>query len=123
MKQLMDSRTFTIASLNVRLQFLPSEKNGMWLLPSFSTFESSLADDAEIFFTLTVDDTLRPAKDKQLVRTFDTGNGDTVVYQLSDGSYQYIIRDIHNRDCCLLVTNERFTDCRCAIPGALRSIG
>lgn len=90
----MDSRTFTIAELNVRLQFLPSEKNGMWLLPSFMPFESPLADDDDIFFTLTVDDKLRPAKDKQLVRTFDTGNGDTVVYQLADGGYQYIIRDI-----------------------------
>lgn len=121
----MDSRTFTIAGLNVRLQFLPSEKNGMWLLPSFRTFESALADDADIFFTLTVDDTLRPAKDKQLVRTFDTGNGDTVVYQLPDGGYQYIIRDIHNRDCCLLIANEQFTDCRCALNGdwVMRSFG
>lgn len=121
----MDSRTFTIAELNVRLQFLPSEKNGMWLLPSFLPFESPLADDDDIFFTLTVDDKLRPAKDKQLVRTFDTGNGDTVVYQLADGGYQYIIRDIYNRDCCLLITNERFTDCRCALNGdwTMRSFG
>ena len=121
----MDSKTFNIAGLNVRLQFADSDKNGMRLLPSFKSFLSEPCDDDDLLFTLTVDDTLRPAKDKQLVRTFDTGNGDTVVYQLSDGGYQYIIRDIHNRDCCLLVTNERFTDCRCALNGdwVMRSFG
>lgn len=96
----------------------------MWLLPSFAPFQTEKEID-NYFFSLTIDDTLRPAKDKKLVRNFDTGNGDTLVYQLPDGGYQYIIRDIHGRDCCLLITNEHFTDCQCALNGdwTMRSFG
>ena len=121
----MDSKTFNIAGLNVRLQFADSDKNGMRLLPSFKSFLSEPCDDDDLLFTLTVDDTLRPEQEKTLVRTFDTGNGDTVVYRLPDGGYQYIIRDTRNRDCCLLIANEQFTDCRCALNGdwVMRSFG
>ena len=121
----MESKTFLIAGLRVNITFCDSDKNDMSLLPSFSTFltEDDAVDD--YFFKLTVDDSLRPAKDKQLVRKFDTGNGDTLVYQLPNGGYQYIIRDIHGRDCSLLITNERFTECRCALNGdwVMRSFG
>ena len=121
----MESKTFLIAGLRVNITFCDSDKNDMSLLPSFSTFltEDDAVDD--YFFKLTVDDSLRPAKDKQLVRKFDTGNGDTLVYQLPDGGYQYIIRDIYNRDCCLLITNEHFTQCKCALNGdyTMRSFG
>ena len=121
----MDSKTFNIAGLNVRLQFAHSDKNGMRLLPSFKSFLSEPCDDDDLLFTLTVDDTLRPEQEKTLVRTFDTGNGDTVVYRLPDGGYQYIIRDTRNRDCCLLIANKQFTDCRCALNGdwVMRSFG
>ena len=120
----MESKTFNIAGLTVRLVFAPSDKNSMLLLPSFAPFETA-EEGGDCFFRLTVDDALRPAQEKTLVRTFDTGNGDTVVYQLPDGGYQYIIRDIRNRDCCLLITNERFTDCQCALNGdwTMRSFG
>ena len=120
----MENKTFNIAGLDVRLNFAPSEKNSMLLLPSFAPFETD-KESGDCFFTLTVDDELREAEEKTLVRTFDTGNGDTVVYQLPDGGYQYVVRDIRNRDCCLLITNERFTDCQCALNGdwTMRSFG
>ena len=72
-----------------------------------------------------VDDSLRPAKEKKLVRKFDTGNGDTIVHQLPDGGYQYIVRDIMGNDCCLLIANDKFTHCRCALNGdwVMRSFG
>ena len=120
----MENHSFKIAGLNVQIIFTDSDKNSMQLLPSFRTFETNEAVD-DLFFTLTVDDALRPAKEKQLVRNFDTGNGDTLVYQLPDGGYQYIIRDTRNRDCCLLIANKQFTDCRCALNGdwVMRSFG
>lgn len=120
----MESNTFKIADFNIRILFEESKKNGMWLLPSFDNFKSSEQTD-DYFFTLTVDDSMRPSKDRKLVRKFDTGNGDTLVYQLPDGGYQYLIRDVYNRDCCLLITNEHFTDCRCALNGdwTMRSFG
>ena len=121
----MENKTFRIADFKVKLSFQDSKKNGMWLLPSFAPFETTDDEDSDYFFKLTIDDSLQPAEEKTLVRTFDTGNGDTVVYQLPNGGYQYTIRDIRNRDCCLLIANEQFTDCRCALNGdwVMRSFG
>ena len=98
----------------------------MLLLPSFRNFALPAGKaPADLMFTLTVDDQLRPAKNKKLVRKFDTGNGDTLVYLLNDGGYQYIIRDIYNRDCCLLICNRDFSVCQCALNGnwTMRSFG
>ena len=121
----MNSNYFRIADLNVCIQFADGQSNDMSLLPAFKVFRSDEVASDDLFFTLLVDDNVRPAKDRQLVRKFDTGNGDTVVYQLPDGGYQYIIRDIYDRDCCLLVCNVDFTACRCALNGdyTMRSFG
>ena len=108
------------------MRFADDTVNNLSLLPSFSVFQTEEVPASEsLFFTLTVDDSLKVAREKSLVRKFDTGNGDTVVYQLPDGGYQYIIRDIYNRDCCLLITNEYFTQCKCALNGdyTMRSFG
>lgn len=119
----MTTNYFRIADHEVCLRFADSS-NSMSLLPSFEAF-NIVEPAGEILFTLTVDNTLRPAKKKHLVRKFDTGNGDTVVWNLPDGGYQFIIRDIHDRDCCLLVCNSNFSDCRCALNGdwIMRSFG
>ncbi|MBR1484781.1 MAG: hypothetical protein IJ612_03705 [Prevotella sp.] len=121
----MNSNYFRIADLNVCIQFADGQSNDMSLLPAFKVFRSDEVASDDLFFTLLVDDNVRPVKDRQLVRKFDTGNGDTVVYQLPDGGYQYIIRDIYDRDCCLLVCNVDFTACRCALNGdyTMRSFG
>ncbi|MBP5340166.1 MAG: hypothetical protein J6Z14_12850 [Prevotella sp.] len=120
----MESNYFCIGGHNICLQFSDTKANSMELLPSFVTF--CLEDCPQnLLFTLTVDDSLRPMKERKLVRKFDTGNGDTVVYQLPDGGYQYIIRDIHNRDCCLLICNKDFSQNQCALNGdwVMRSFG
>jgi len=116
---------FSISGLIVRLIFAPEGQNDMDLLPSFRTFATEGVDDDELFFTLEIDDRLRPSKERTLVRSFDTGNGDTVVYQLNDGGYQYIIRNIAGNDCCLLETNQSFSLCRCALRGdwTMRTFG
>jgi hypothetical protein len=68
---------------------------------------------------------LRPEHDKKLIRNFDTGNGNTAVYVLPDGGYQYIIKDIYDRDCCLLICHNQFRECKCALNGdwTMRSFG
>lgn len=120
----MDSNTFVIADHHIKVVFADSSVNSMALLPSFGPFRIQ-GNDKPLLFTLTVDDSLRPAKDKQLIRNFDTGNGDTLVHQLANSGYQFIIRDIHGRDCCLLITNSDFSDCHCALNGdwVMRSFG
>ena len=102
---------FLIAGHQVCIRFADTTVNSMTLLPSFGAFQCCQESD-DFLFTLMVDDTIRPAANKKLVRKFDMGNGDTVVYQLPDGGYQFIIRDIHDRDCCLLIANRDFSDCR-----------
>jgi len=121
----MSNYYFSIASHGVLICFKDESVNGMHLLPSFGTFCSVEGTEDHLLFRLTVDDTLRPAKERHLVRKFDTGNGDTLVYQLPDGGYQYIIRDIYDRDCCLLICNADFSDCQCALNGdwTMRSFG
>ena len=96
----------------------------MSLLPSFRPFVSNDIPE-RILLTLIVDDTTKPVKERKLIRKFDTGNGDTIVCLLNDGGYQFIIRDIHNRDCCLLIANSDFSECRCALNGdwGMRSFG
>ncbi len=122
----MQAHNFKIAELNVRIVFADSEKNNIKLLPSFAPF-STEAFKEDLFFQLTVDDQLRPMpkEERKHIRNFDTGNGDTIVDKLEDGGYQYIIKDIKGADCCLLITNKDFSDCRCALNGNynMRSFG
>ena len=122
----MQAHNFKIAELNVRIVFAGSEKNSIKLLPSFAPF-STEAFKEDLFFQLTADDQLRPVpkEERKHIRNFDTGNGDTIVDKLEDGGYQYIIKDIKGADCCLLITNKDFSDCRCALNGNynMRSFG
>ena len=140
------SHWFCIAGHHICINFNDdNSQNNMSLLPSFQPFtlpspppfcrggetvpKASPAGEglegASPLFTLDVDDSLRPAKEKKLVRKFDTGNGDTVVHQLPNGGYQYIVRDVMDNDCCLLIANDKFTRCRCALNGdwTMRSFG
>ncbi len=121
----MENNYFRIADHNICIRFQDTTTNNMGLLPSFDAFLQKAAPEGQLLFRLIVDDSTRPAKERSLVRKFDTGNGDTLVYQLPDGGYQYIIRDIHDRDCCLLVCNSDFSECQCALNGdwVMRSFG
>ena len=119
MAQAQEEYVFCIAGFHIGISFAASGVNGLQLIPSFRPF---LREDARepLMFSLTVDDTLRPVpkERRRPIRTFDTGNGDTVVDLLDDGGYQYIIKDIHGRSCCLLQTNKDFSVCRCALNGS-----
>jgi hypothetical protein len=110
---------FRIAEFNVQIIFKGSGRNGIHLLPSFEPFRVDSLNDEATLFQLTVDDTLkpRPKNTRERIKKFDTGNGDTIVDQLNDGGYQYIIKDINGTDCCLLITNKDFDKCYCALNG------
>lgn len=116
---------FRIADFYISIVFENSNQNSISLLPSFSVFETEQPETDCLLFTLTVDDNLQPAQEKELIKKCDTGNGDTLVYTLPDGGYQYIIKDIYNNPCCLLHTNKDFSLCTCALNGTatMRSFG
>ena len=118
---------FRIAGLYVKIIFLPSQRNSVSLIPSFQPFACKEVADSDLFFQIYVDDNLRPVpKDQRsLIRDFDTGNGNIIVYQLTDGGYQYVIKDINGYSCALLITNKNFVHCHCALNGNydMRSFG
>ena len=113
-----DVNLFSVAGHRIKIQFKESEYNSMRLIPSFEPFRIH-DEEGDFLFQLTVDDQLRPIpkEKRERLREFDTGNGVTVVDMLEDGGYQYIIRDIEDRDCCLLQCNKDFSDCKCALNG------
>lgn len=117
---------FCIAGLNLKITFENPEVNSMRLLPSFKPFQTKKWD-GELFFKLNVNDNLKPVpkEKKERIRTFDTGNGDTIVDLLDGGGYQFIIKDVKGYDCCMLQTNKDFSDCRCALNGSydMRTFG
>lgn len=131
----MDKEFFLkIADHKVRILFAEGNGiNSMKLLPSMDSF---IIDDSEsdkyteskserLLFELVVDDSLQPSEGRKKLQSFDTGNGDAVIYTLPDGGYEYIIKDIRGRSCCLLNTNRDFTSCKCALNGdwTMRSFG
>ena len=119
-----DTNLFRIADFLVRVTFSDTDTDGMALLPSFRAFRCEKAD-GEVLLDMTVDNSLRPRRDGQKIRNFNTGNGHTLVHKLPDGGYQFIIRDTLERDCCLLQADSRFAVCRCALNGTrdMRSFG
>lgn len=115
--------TFNVADHIVRIvdnntEASDAKPSVVALIPSFKNF---YVDDNECnaLFTLTVDDSIRPVpKDqRQRIRAFDTGNGETIVDEITTGGYQYIIKNTDGRDCCLLICNGDFSVCRCALNG------
>ncbi len=109
---------FRIAENNIRIVFEDSEINSLALIDSFQPFKVDKTDE-DLLFQLTVDDNLQPVprERRHRIRAFDSGNGDTIVDRLDDGGYQYIIKDINGRGCCLLITDKDFYNCRCALNG------
>jgi len=136
----MSTHYFSIAEHLIRIDFENSIsnkesiegvvhhfQNDLRLLPSFGPFKADNIEGKPLFFHLTVNDSLCPIPkaERERIRKFDTGNGETVVDLVNDGGYQYIIKDINGNECCLLRSNKNFDECQCALKGNynMRSFG
>lgn len=121
--------TYRVAELPLRITYAEGQVNGTHLLPSFLPFRIENEDikEEDLFFSLIVDDTLRPVSkaERTRIRNVDTGNGETIVDQLSNGGYQFIVKDIAGNSCCLLITDKDFRYCQCALNGSfgMRTFG
>lgn len=117
---------FKVADHHVCIEFKQEGINHIELISSFTPFVTTDIDEPCLFHFV-VDDTLKPVvkAERERIRVFDTGNGETVVDLLKDGGYQYIVRDLKGHDCSLLITNKEFTECRCALNGdhSMRTFG
>lgn len=113
-----------IAGLDVAINYASCRCDLLDFVPSAEPFLVG-KPDGEPIIRLSVDDSLRPAAGRKLMRTFDTGNGDTMVYTLPDGGYQFIIKDVMGRSCCLVVADKHFSNCQLALNGNqdMRSFG
>lgn len=122
----MENKLFRIADFDICIRFADSAVADADLLTSFLPFAINLPTKGQQpLLTMTVDNTMQRDKNRQLIRSFDTGNGDTVVYRLSDGGYQYVICNLEGEACCLLETHDHFSACFCATRGnnAMRHFG
>lgn len=116
---------FNVAELAFSITFAESEFNGINLIPSFTPFEQNNGEN--LIFQLSVDDKTRPVPKvrRERIRNVDTGNGITIVDEIKGGGYQFIIKNIHDDNCCLLIANEDFSKCQCALNGTfgMRAFG
>ena len=114
----MKDNIYRVAELDMKIQFAESTTNNKQLIESFEPFRVS-ALKGSILFHLTIDDNTQPypKEKRERIRNFDTGSGHTIVDKLDDGGYQFIIRDIYDADCALVITNADFSECRCALNG------
>lgn len=110
---------YRIADFNVEVTFSTDGVNDERLIPSLAPFRiDGKEDGTDFLFRLNVDDALPPMREnRERIGKFDTGNGDTIVDRFPDGAYQYIIKDVEGRECCLLQTNASFSQCSCALKG------
>ena len=118
---------FEIAEHFIRIEYQDENVPLYSLLPSFEPFRCEAVDEDKLLFSLVINPDLKVVdKEKRhRIRAFDTGNGDTIVDRISDGGYQYVIKDINKRSCALLICNKDFHSCHCALNGNLnmRSFG
>ncbi len=109
---------FIVGGHALTLRFRNEQNRDALLLPNFQPFRVAEASSPTLF-TLTIDDTTPPVDKNQRTRikSFDTGNGQVVVDHLANGGYQYIVKDLRDRECALLISDKQFSHCQCALKG------
>ncbi len=112
------SHMFCVADHNLFIRFSGNHDQGIDLLPSLRPFAVDEVSEDDLLFTLTVHEKLQPVQEYELVKTFDTGNGDTIVHRLGNGGYQFIIKNLRGDSCCLLQSDAEFARCECAVRGS-----
>ena len=96
------------------------------LIQSLEPFKKE-SEPANPLLKLVVTNDLKPysPEDTELIRDIDTGNGMTLVDVLPSGGYQFHIRNLQDKLCCLLHTNKDFSLCYCKLEGnfSMRNFG
>lgn len=111
---------YRIAGHNIRISFEGEENRLRRMLHSYEPFRTDGCEDSELLFHIRIEKELKEVEEEErrLIRDVDTGNGMTRVDKKKDGGYQFLVRDIYGKNCGLLITSPRFTDCQCALRGS-----
>lgn len=122
-----ETRYFCIAEHYVKVNFLDTTHNNMYLLRSYYPFLVESAEGHELLFEITIDDNLQPIpKDKrERVRDFETGNGRIVVDLIEGGGHQFIFKDMEGTECSMFQITPDGKQVKCALTGNfdMRSFG
>lgn len=117
---------YTVGRLTYKVVFADDVNNDE-LIPSSQVFriDEKEAEGKEILFTLTVDDSFRPAKKGEEIGQFDCGGCNHGVYQTEDGGYQILVSDERGRQACLIQANADFSEGNVALNGtfSMRTFG
>lgn len=117
---------YTVGRLTYKVVFADDVNNDE-LIPSSQVFriDEKDAEGKDILFTLTVDDSFRPAKKGEEIGQFDCGGCNHGVYQTEDGSYQILVSDERGRQACLIQANADFSVGKVALNGtfSMRTFG
>ncbi|MDD5822644.1 MAG: hypothetical protein PUD23_11420 [Prevotella sp.] len=111
---------FEIADFECVINFYNNQREDcLRLLPPLAPFLIEHRREPKPLFTLQVDDYIKPCskEHRKHICTSQASNGDISVDQLNTGGYQFYIRNIQHQECCLLITNKNFSQCRCALSG------
>lgn len=103
------------------------QRNHAGLLPSSEPFRLAQPPAAgdPVLFELTVDDAWRPARKGTEIGQFDCGGNNHGVYRLEDGSYQILVSDVDQRQCCLMQAVADFSSATVCLngDGQMRTFG
>ena len=117
---------FNIAEHDISIVFEDATPIDGSLIQSLEPFKIE-SEPANPLLKLVVTNDLKPysSEDTELIRDIDTGNGMTLVDVLPSGGYQFHIRNLQDKLCCLLHTNKDFSLCYCKLEGnfSMRNFG
>lgn len=118
----MNRHYFNIGNHLVEIIF-SGNNDTIALLPSFEPFACD--EGGETLFSLTVADEMQPSVERKHIHTFDTGNGDIIVFATAEGGHEFLIKDVFGKECCLLRADKDFHQCQCVLYGmeAMRAFG
>ena len=117
---------FNIAEHDISIVFEDTTPIDGSLIQSLEPFKIE-SEPVNPLLKLIVTKDLKPysPEDTELIRDIDTGNGMTLVDVLPSGGYQFHIRNLQDKLCCLLHTNKDFSLCYCKLEGnfSMRNFG
>ena len=114
----MESSSYSIADFYIYLSFSDDAHADRTLLPSLAPFLTTEKGADDYLLRMEVKGQLKPSENGQLLKSFDTGNGNIVVYTLPGGGYEFQVYNPQGEPCSLLRTENRFTQCQCRVRGS-----
>lgn len=113
----METLYYKVAGFTYCINFADNNSTRDLIKSSDPFYIEKPAEGDDIVFTITVNDSFRPAKKGEEIGQFDCGGCNHGVYQLEDGTYQVLISNECGQQCCLLECRGDFSEGNLALNG------